>query len=169
MISLVLMRMIFQMELGVADTADYIELTIGMYRKDDNGRYTISLNPADYITDPTFGNQTTGSLTPSSSDTPSNGRIYTYKFDRAILYNNANVYSGGVYTIPINYKVKTAFSGADQLTHYYSNYKVIVSASMYKNVLEEGSSVPVPKLLNGTDDDDHLIYTNAKFSENAFD
>ena len=153
--------------LGVADTADYVELTISLYRKDAEGKYTVALNPADYITAPTFGNTATGTITAASSDTPSAGRIYTYTFNRAALQSNASVYSGGVYTIPINYSVKTAFSGSDQATHFYSNYKVVVSASMYKNEVENENTVS--KMLNGTDDDDHLIYTNAKINSNAFD
>ena len=152
--------------LGVADSADYVELTISMYRKDDDGRYTIALNPADYISNPTFGNTATGTITASTSSTPSNGKVYTYTFNKTTLQNNANVYSGGVYTIPINYTVKTAFSGSDQTTHYYSNYKVIVSASMYKDEVENETTIH--KLMNGTDDDDHLIYTNAKINSNAY-
>ena len=144
-----------------------MELTISLYRKDAEGKYTVALNPADYITVPTFGNTATGTITAASSDTPSAGRIYTYTFNRAALQSNASVYSGGVYTIPINYSVKTAFSGSDQATHFYSNYKVVVSASMYKNEVENENTVP--KMLNGTDDDDHLIYTNAKINSNAFD
>lgn len=91
-----------------------------------------------------------------------------YRFAKADL---TSVYNGGVYTIPIDFNVKTNFSGEDLEDHYYSNYKVIVSASLYemKDVEVDGQTETKPVQMNGTNADDHIIYTNAKIDANVFD
>ncbi len=153
--------------MSIIDDADGIELTFRIVRKDENGRYTINCNNADYVTSPTFGT-TNAPLVPTTSDTPNASNIYTYTFSTYKENTNENGlrHNGGVYTIPINFTVKTNFSGTDQDDHYYSNYKVIVSANLYKNNAEAQNG---RVLLSGTNADDHIIYTNAKIDADAFD
>ncbi|SFW32802.1 hypothetical protein [Ruminococcus flavefaciens] len=149
--------------MSIIDDSAGVELTFRLVRKDANGKYTQELDIADYLTDPTFK-----TLTVTKDTTNSNSKIYTYRFEKA---NLAGVYNGGVYTIPIDFTVKTNFSGTDLTDHYYSNYKVIVSASLYemKDVEVEGQTTQQPVQMSGTIVDDHLIYTNAKIDESVFD
>lgn len=153
--------------MSIIDDADGIELTFRIVRKDENGSYTINCNNADYVTSPTFGT-TNAPLVPTTSDIPNASNIYTFTFATYKENTNENGlrHSGGVYTIPINFTVKTNFSGTDQDDHYYSNYKVIVSANLYKNDSESQNG---RVLLSGTNADDHIIYTNAKIDADAFD
>jgi hypothetical protein len=148
--------------MSIIDDSDGVELTFRLVRKDANGKYTQDLDIADYLTSPTFKTLTV------TADTSSNSKIYTYRFAKA---NLAGVYNGGVYTIPIDFTVKTNFSGADLADHYYSNYKVIVSASLYemKEVEVDGTTETKPVQMSGTNADDHIIYTNAKIDADAFD
>ena len=114
------------------------------------------------MTNPTFKTLTV------TADTSSNSKIYTYRFAKA---NLTSTYNSGVYTIPIDFAVKTNFSGNDLTDHFYSNYKVIVSASLYemKEVEVEGRTETKPVQMSGTTADDHIIYTNAKISNSVFD
>ena len=149
--------------MSIIDDSDGVELTFRLVRKDANGKYTQDLDIADYLTDPTFK-----TLTVTKDTTNSNSKIYTYRFEKA---NLVGVYNGGVYTIPIDFTVKTNFSGTDLTDHYYSNYKVIVSASLYemKEVEVDGETETRPVQMSGTTADDHIIYTNAKIDESVFD
>ena len=148
--------------MSIIDDSDGVELTFRLVRKDANGKYTQDLDIADYLTSPTFKTLTV------TADTSSNSKIYTYRFAKA---NLAGVYNGGVYTIPIDFTVKTNFSGADLADHYYSNYKVIVSASLYEmqEIEVDGTTETKPVQMSGTNADDHIIYTNAKIDADAFD
>ncbi|MBR4361723.1 MAG: hypothetical protein IKP42_03135 [Ruminococcus sp.] len=148
--------------MSIIDDSDGVELTFRLVRKDANGKYTQDLDIADYLTPPTFKTLTV------TSDTSSNSKIYTYRFAKADL---TSVYNGGVYTIPIDFTVKTNFSGADLADHYYSNYKVIVSASLYEmqEIEVDGTTETKPVQMSGTNADDHIIYTNAKIDADAFD
>ena len=148
--------------MSVIDDSDGVELTFRLVRKDANGKYTQDLDIADYLTNPTFKTLTV------TADTSSNSKIYTYRFAKA---NLTSTYNSGVYTIPIDFAVKTNFSGNDLTDHFYSNYKVIVSASLYemKEVEVEGRTETKPVQMSGTTADDHIIYTNAKISNSVFD
>lgn len=148
--------------MSIIDDSDGVELTFRLVRKDANGKYTQDLDIADYLTPPTFKTLTV------TSDTSSNSKIYTYRFAKADL---TSVYNGGVYTIPIDFTVKTNFSGEDLADHYYSNYKVIVSASLYEmqEIEVDGTTETKPVQMSGTNADDHIIYTNAKIDADAFD
>ena len=148
--------------MSIIDDSDGVELTFRLVRKDANGKYTQDLDIADYLTSPTFKTLTV------TADTSSNSKIYTYRFAKA---NLAGVYNGGVYTIPIDFTVKTNFSGADLADHYYSNYKVIVSASLYEmqEIEVDGTTETKPVQMSGTNADDHIIYTNVKIDADAFD
>lgn len=104
---------------------------------------------------------------PATSDTSSNKKLYTYTFEKPVSAEGPGLrHTGGIYNFSINYNVKTNFSEAEQATHKYSNYKVIVSVSLYKTDAEAASG---RRLLGGTTADDHIIYTNAKINSNAFD
>lgn len=149
--------------MSIIDDSAGVELTFRLVRKDANGKYTQDLDIAEYLTDPTFK-----TLTVTKDASSSNSKIYIYRFEKA---NLAGVYNGGVYTIPIDFTVKTNFSGTDLTDHYYSNYKVIVSASLYemKEVEVDGETETRPVQMSGTTADDHIIYTNAKIDESVFD
>ena len=149
--------------MSIIDDSTGVELTFRLVRKDANGKYTQDLDIAEYLTDPTFK-----TLTVTKDASSSNSKIYIYRFEKA---NLAGVYNGGVYTIPIDFTVKTNFSGTDLTDHYYSNYKVIVSASLYemKEVEVDGETETRPVQMSGTTADDHIIYTNAKIDESVFD
>ena len=149
--------------MSIIEDSAGVELTFRLVRKDANGKYTQDLDIAEYLTDPTFK-----TLTVTKDASSSNSKIYIYRFEKA---NLAGVYNGGVYTIPIDFTVKTNFSGTDLTDHYYSNYKVIVSASLYemKEVEVDGETETRPVQMSGTTADDHIIYTNAKIDESVFD
>ena len=142
-----------------ADTADKMELTITLYRKDhyDNDNYKLPI--AQYIDKETMkvykkaqNNQNVYAANPADDANNLDSYSYTINDPRTEMKCDDETYS-----IPIDFSVYTgANSGFEEAKEnnetykYYSNYMVKVEIKLYAgNVLL-------------STDNDHLIYSNAK-------
>ncbi|WP_295072494.1 hypothetical protein [Ruminococcus sp.] len=146
---------------------DYITLTFSLSKRSN---YNTKLQIAEYLTgvtiygkdgadegtddDVIFPRPDTSVIPAADLSTSNDSYTYSVTVNKNLLQTN----SDGRYVIPIKFNVKTGnslFKNEADGGLQYSNYKVTVSAVMCSAVDGTGS-------LNVSNDDDHIIYTNAR-------
>jgi len=137
-----------------AETADKMELTITLYRKDHYNNEGYKLPVAQYIDKETLKvyQKAKDSYAANPTDTDSTLTNYSYTINDP---QNVMRYDDETYSIPIDFSVFTGansgFESAASETKYYSNYMVKVQIKLYDANNAELS-----------DDSDYVIYSNAK-------
>ena len=149
-------------DLSEAGTANSMKLTISVRKKAD---YNTKLEIDDYITslklyaedDKEFAQSSHASYITINETA---GAVeYTYIIQNPTSYLDYDA-AAQIYHIPITYSVLTGSNFSGQ----YSNYMIKLEAEMYTD-----TEATAANRINGSHDDDHVIWTNAKLLYDVFD
>jgi hypothetical protein len=149
-------------DLSEAGTAESMKLTISLRKKAD---YNTELDIDDYINSLALydkdGNsfKTTGNSSNITVTETADSYEYTYIIkdpDENLKYDSA----GQIYEIPIIFSI---LSG-DNFNGQYSNYMIKLEAELYTD-----DSATSDNLIDGSYDDDHVIWTHTKMVYDVFE
>ena len=149
-------------DLSEAGTANSMKLTISVRKKAD---YNTKLEIDDYITslklyaedDKGFAQSSHASYITINETT--GATEYTYIIQNPTNYLDYDA-AAQTYHIPITYSVLTG----SNFTGQYSNYMIKLEAELYTD-----TAATAANRINGSHDDDHVIWTNAKILYDVFD
>ena len=151
-------------DLSAAGEAESMKIKISIRKK---ANYDIPLDIDDYITDLVLYDKGSNSFTDPnnpfkdyiSATEPANALEYTYIVedpDEHLVYDLASK----TYQIPITF---TAYSG-DNFDKQFSNYMIRMDVELYKD-----HEATAENYIEGSRDDDHIIWTNAKIVYTVFE
>lgn len=148
-------------DLSEAGTANSMKLTISVRKKAD---YNTKLEIDDYITnlklyaedDEGFAQSSHASYISINETT--GATEYTYIIQNPTSYLDYDA-AAQTYQIPITYSVLTGNNFSGQ----YSNYMIKLEAELYTD-----TAATTANRINGSHDDDHVIWTNARIVHEVF-
>ena len=134
-----------------ASEADSMKITISVYRKDNYNVNTGMLPVGEYIRDLIVGDASV------TTDSPVNATSYVYEVNDPY---DTFTYSEGIFNIPVCFSAYTGPGStfeedSNPDNKLYANYMIRMQVELY----EDSDCVG---LIDGTIDDDHVIWTNSK-------
>lgn len=132
----------------------YIHWTIELQCKNDS--YKDDLKLSDYLNSVTIKDINEQQLAVFDSSSEMNGKKLDYSNSRDKFEETDNA---GLFDVYIDFDVKTGADLEAVENAFYSNYKIVLTASLY-----EGSA-----MIDGSAADDYIIYTNAHIDPKFID
>lgn len=132
----------------------YIRWTIELQCKNDS--YKDDLKLSDYLNSVTIKDINEQQLAVFDSSSEMNGTKLEYSNSRDKFEETDNA---GLFDVYIDFDVKTGADLEAAANAFYSNYKIVLTASLY-----EGSA-----MIDGSAADDYIIYTNAHIDPKFID